>query len=73
MPRVKLAHWHDGVAPGAEIDVTDQQLAEMHRDGRVAQVLDPAAEPSPSKEKDQPAQAEPPSEVPADPPRPRKR
>ncbi|WP_217545569.1 hypothetical protein [Streptomyces sp. GbtcB6] len=57
MPRVKLAHWHGGNPPGAEISVSDQELAALRRDGRVAEVLaptseqqGPAAEPEPSPE-----------------------
>lgn len=43
MPRIKLAHWHDGRPPGAELDVDDVQLAALKRDGRVAEVLDTAS------------------------------
>lgn len=43
MPRIKLAHWHDGHAPGDETDVTDEQLKALIRDGRVAEVVDDAA------------------------------
>lgn len=39
MPRIRLAHWHDGHAPGAEIDVTADQLRALQRDGRVNEVL----------------------------------
>ncbi|WP_405925411.1 hypothetical protein [Streptomyces sp. NBC_00035] len=49
MPRVTLAHWHDGRAPGAELDVSDAELAELRRDGRVAGILDdPGTQPEPS-------------------------
>ncbi|MFF1709318.1 hypothetical protein [Streptomyces sp. NPDC058268] len=40
MPRIKLAHWHDGHAPGDEIDVNDTELKELRRDGRVASVVE---------------------------------
>ncbi|MFJ3794935.1 hypothetical protein ACIPSJ_01465 [Streptomyces sp. NPDC090088] len=63
MPRVKLAHWHSGNPPGAEIDVTDQQLADLRRDGRVAEVLATATEPSSAEQQDQATQPEPPSEA----------
>lgn len=39
MPRIKLAFWHDGHLPGAEIDVDDDMLKALRRDGRVAEVL----------------------------------
>lgn len=39
MPRIRLAFWHDGHAPGDEIDVTDGDLPALQRDGRVAHVL----------------------------------
>jgi hypothetical protein len=39
MPRIRLAYWHSGHAPGDEIDVTDAELAALQRDGRVAEVL----------------------------------
>jgi hypothetical protein len=57
MPRVILAHWHNGLAPGSELDVTDVELAALRRDGRIADVVDgPAgqdqvvAEPEPAEE-----------------------
>lgn len=43
MPRIRLAHWHGGHAPGSEIDVSDDELVALRRDGRVAAVL-PAEE-----------------------------
>lgn len=49
MPRVILAHWHAGRAPGDELDVTDEELADLRRDGRIADVLDGrGAQPEPS-------------------------
>lgn len=39
MPRIRLAHWHDGHLPGDVIDVDPEQLRGMQRDGRVAEVL----------------------------------
>jgi hypothetical protein len=49
MARVKLAHWHGGLAPGSELDVRDEDLAALRHDGRVAEVLEgPGAEPAPS-------------------------
>lgn len=39
MPRIRLAHWHDGHLPGDEIEVDAEQLRGMQRDGRVAAVL----------------------------------
>ncbi|WP_405909548.1 hypothetical protein OG742_37100 [Streptomyces sp. NBC_00828] len=49
MPRVTLAHWHNGRAPGDELDVTDAELANLRRDGRIANVLDgPGTQPEPS-------------------------
>ena len=44
MPRIRLAHWHDGHAPGAEVDVDDDDLPGMVADGRVAEVLPAFAE-----------------------------
>ncbi|WP_328439378.1 hypothetical protein OHA71_23860 [Streptomyces sp. NBC_00444] len=68
MPRVILAHWHDGRAPGDELIVTDEELADLRRDGRIADVLDgPGAQPEPSSTavpEDQ-AAAEPEPEEPA--------
>ncbi|MEU9245875.1 hypothetical protein [Streptomyces sp. NPDC048385] len=68
MPRVKLAHWHGGNPPGAEIDVSDQELTALRRDGRVAEVLAPAAE-----QPDQAAEPEPSPEASPDVPGPRSR
>lgn len=62
MPRVILAHWHAGLAPGDELDVTDEELANLRRDGRIADVLDgPSAQPEPSgtAESEEPSAADP--------------
>lgn len=51
MPRIRLAFWHDGHAPGEEIDVAEADLPALRRDGRVADVLTaegPAAAQQPS-------------------------
>ncbi|MFK8844678.1 hypothetical protein [Streptomyces sp. Ac-502] len=40
MPRITLAHWHGDAAPGDTIDVTDEELAGLARDGRIAAVHD---------------------------------
>lgn len=40
MPRIKLAHWHEGKAPGSEVTVDAAQLKALQVDGRVAEVLD---------------------------------
>ncbi|MDX5566918.1 hypothetical protein PYK79_31800 [Streptomyces sp. ID05-04B] len=37
MHRVTLSSWHDGQAPGTELDVDDDELAALRRDGRVAE------------------------------------
>ncbi|MGW4728849.1 hypothetical protein ACWEQC_06660 [Streptomyces shenzhenensis] len=69
MPRITLAHWHDGQAPGTELTVDDAELAALRHDGRIADVLDgPAAHPAPSPDvpQDEPAEPEPaPAEAPA--------
>lgn len=39
MTRIRLAHWHNGHVPGDEIEVDDDQLRALRRDGRVAEVL----------------------------------
>ena len=66
MPRVILAHWHAGRAPGAELDVTDEELADLRRDGRISDVLDgPGAQPEPSTaEPEDQAAADPEPEAP---------
>jgi hypothetical protein len=51
MPRIKLAYWHAEHAPGDEIDVDDESLAALQRDGRVAEVVEPKlSEPEPAPE-----------------------
>ncbi|MEU6661260.1 hypothetical protein [Streptomyces sp. NPDC046821] len=40
MSRIELAHWYRGHKPGSELDVTDVELRELRRDGRVARVVD---------------------------------
>lgn len=44
MPRIKLAYWHGEHSPGDEIEVGDDELAALQRDGRVAEVIQPPAE-----------------------------
>jgi len=39
MPRIILAYWHGEHGPGDEIDVSDEDLAALQRDGRVAEVV----------------------------------
>lgn len=39
MPRIRLAYWHGDNKPGDEVDVTDEELQALQRDGRVAAVL----------------------------------
>jgi hypothetical protein len=39
MPRIRLAHWHDGHAPGDVVDVDGDLLPALVRDGRVNEVL----------------------------------
>lgn len=55
MPRIRLAYWHDGHAPGDEIDVTVEEAAALSRDGRVAEILPAPSAPSQSVEAEQPA------------------
>ncbi|MDT6983759.1 hypothetical protein ACFSUJ_12295 [Streptomyces lusitanus] len=46
MTTIVLAHWYDGRPPGSELDVDDDQLRRLRRDGRVAAVVEqPPAEP----------------------------
>jgi hypothetical protein len=56
MARIRLAHWHDGKAPGDEVDVPDGDLKALVRDGRVAEVLegDSQAGPAPQAPADAP-------------------
>lgn len=39
MPRIRLAYWHGGHAPGDEIDVDEDTLRSLMRDGRVNELL----------------------------------
>jgi hypothetical protein len=48
MTRIRLAFWHGTHQPGDEIDVTDDELATLQRDGRVAAVLKPLPAPPPA-------------------------
>ena len=49
MPRIKTSHWHDGHAPGTELEVDNDELRRLVRDGRVAEVLAEAiAHPEPA-------------------------
>lgn len=50
MPRIKLAFWHGDHKPGDELDVSDDELAGLRRDGRVAEVLAPEP-PAPADDK----------------------
>lgn len=54
MPTIRLAHWHGGRPPGSVVDVTDEDLALLQRDARVAEVLPDHPEPEPAAE--QPAE-----------------
>ncbi|MFF0277448.1 hypothetical protein [Streptomyces sp. NPDC004330] len=64
MPRIRLAHWYGQLAPGTETEVTEEELAALQRDGRVAAVLPaatstgapaaPAAEAEPAESQDPP-------------------
>ncbi|MGC4918629.1 hypothetical protein [Streptomyces albogriseolus] len=50
MTTIVLAHWYDGRPPGSELDVDDEQLRNLRRDGRVAAVVEqPPAEPTPAE------------------------
>ncbi|WP_326728967.1 hypothetical protein [Streptomyces phaeochromogenes] len=78
MPRITLAHWHAGRAPGEDIDVSVDELAQLRRDGRVAAVLDeqPAPDPAPAEVEPEHQAAEPepvPEQEEAAPPSRRKR
>ncbi|MET8818454.1 hypothetical protein EF913_28220 [Streptomyces sp. WAC04189] len=71
MPTIRLASWHDGRAPGATVDVTDEEMAQLQRDGRVAEVLPDKPEPEAeqpagqAEEAAEPATAEAEAEAPA--------
>ncbi|MEV4908710.1 hypothetical protein ACIBX9_25660 [Streptomyces albidoflavus] len=58
MPKIRLAFWHGGRAPGEEVEVSDEEAAALQRDGRVAAVL---TKPSPSKPvaRQEPSEAQP--------------
>lgn len=43
MPRIRLSFWHGDHVPGDVIDVDDEQLRALKRDGRVAEVLPDAS------------------------------
>lgn len=47
MPRIRLAHWHDGHAPGDVITVDDDTARALQQDGRVNAVLPDEPEPAP--------------------------
>jgi hypothetical protein len=62
MPSVELSYWHDGHNPGDVVEVSDEELAALTRDGRVARVVedpDPAAEAAPVPEADPATAAQP--------------
>lgn len=40
MKKVRLSFWYKGSNPGDVIEVSEEELAVMKRDGRVAEVLD---------------------------------
>ncbi|MFF9043348.1 hypothetical protein [Streptomyces parvulus] len=40
MHRIELAAWHDGRAPGTQTEVTEDELRDLVKDGRVAKVLE---------------------------------
>ncbi|MFI1723940.1 hypothetical protein [Streptomyces sp. NPDC020489] len=68
MPRVTLAHWHDGRPPGTELDVTDDELRALKRDGRIApagDTPDPEPEPEAALEEAEPPAQDLPAEEPA--------
>ena len=44
MPRIRLAYWHGRHKPGDEVDVSDDELRDLTRDGRVAEVLQAPAQ-----------------------------
>jgi hypothetical protein len=56
MARIRLAHWRDGKAPGEVVEVPDEELKALVRDGRVAEVIegDPQAGPAPEAAVDAP-------------------
>lgn len=46
MARIRLATWHGAHAPGSVVEVPDDQVPGLRRDGRVAEVV--ADEPPPA-------------------------
>lgn len=75
MPRVELSYWHRDHSPGDVVEVSEEELAALTRDGRIAQVLDdpaPAPEATPAPEADPASAAQPEVEAPAAEGRPRK-
>lgn len=47
MPRIELAFWHGKHKPGDVIQVTEDEVRALRRDGRVAKVLPDIAPPAP--------------------------
>lgn len=51
MAHIRLASFYDGHSPGDVIEVADDMVRPLRRDGRVAAVVDaPAPEPAPEPE-----------------------
>lgn len=48
MARVRLASWYDGHAPGETVEVPDDEVRPLRRDGRVSEVLAEAVPPPPA-------------------------
>lgn len=68
MPRIRLAAWYGGAAPGSELDVDDVQLKELTRDGLVAALVEapaPAVDPPADQAADEPAAETTPDQAPA--------
>lgn len=69
MPRIRLAAWYAGAAPGSELDVDDATLKDLTRDGLVAALVEPpvtADEPAAQAVEEPPTAAEAsPDEAPA--------
>lgn len=64
MARVRLASWYDGSAPGEVVDIPDDVLRPLTRDGRVAEVLPAEPEPEAPVVVEPSTSPEPPSEPP---------
>lgn len=47
MPRIELAFWHGKHKPGDVIQVTEDEVRALRRDGRVARVLPDVPPPAP--------------------------